>query len=225
MDPTLGVPATKLIDAFKSIPTWLLAGLLISLASIWLWPPFLLALPEPVRSNVPVVLFVLATLTICNLVSLWLAHAAERRQHSRAQERDRLMHLYRPLNALFLTRHITVCTAPASPRLRHRVENAWEALGEYERRSRGINRAFHALFDKQSSSSAEVEYGGDFPLVAIIDLVRKNVRYAKPQLQDLINRADRSRYEEYDNALMTDAEYALFEHIDSEHRRLSARVG
>jgi hypothetical protein len=42
---------------------------------------------------------------------------------------------------------------------------------------------------------------------------------------DLINRADRSHYEEYDRALMTDAEYALFEHIDGEHRRLSARTG
>lgn len=66
---------------------------------------------------------------------------------------------------------------------------------------------------------------GEFPLATIIDLVRKNVRHAKPELQDLVNRADRSRYEEYDNALMTEAEYALFEYIDSEHRRLSARVG
>jgi len=69
------------------------------------------------------------TLTICNLLSLWFAHVAERRQQLRAYNRDRLLRLYRPLAALFLTRHITVCTGISSPYLRHRVENAWEALG------------------------------------------------------------------------------------------------
>ena len=225
MDPTLSVPATKVLDTFKSLPTWLLAGLSISLVSIWFWPPFLLALPETARQNFPVALFVVATLTICNLLSLWFAHVAERRQQSLARDRERLLRLYRPLAALFLTRHITVCTGTGSPYLRHRVENAWEALGAYGRRSRRIKRAFYALFDKQRSSSAEVEYGGGFPLAEITKLVSTKVRYAEPKLQDLINRAGRSQYEEYGNSLMTDAEYALFEHIDGEHRRLSARVG
>ncbi|MET4605375.1 hypothetical protein ABIB90_004870 [Bradyrhizobium sp. JR4.1] len=225
MDPTLGVPAARMLDTFKSMPTWLLAGLLVSLLSIWLWPPFQLALPEPVRSNVPLVLFFVSTLTVCNLLSLWLAHLAQRRQRSRARERERLTHLYRPLNALFLTRHVTVCTGATSPRLRQRIENAWDALGAQGRRWRRIKRAFRALFDKQRSSSAEVEYGGDFPLARIIDLVRKNIRHAGPELQDLVNRADRSHYEEYGHALMTDAEYELFRHIDGEHRRLSARAG
>lgn len=225
MDPTVGVPATKMLDTFKSMPTWLLVGLSISLMSIWLWPPFLTALPESLRSNVPVALFFVATLTICNLLSLWFARVADRRQQLRARDRECLIHLYRPLNALFLTRHITVSTGSASPHLRHRLENAWEELGSYGRRSRRIKRAWRALFDKQRSSSAEVEYGGGFPLAKIIDLVRTNVRYAKPELQDLVNHADRSQYEEFDRALMTDAEYALFEHIDREHRRLSTRVG
>lgn len=225
MDPTVGVPATKMLDTFKSMPSWLLVGLSISLLSIWLWPPFLTALLESLRSNVPVALFFVATLTICNLLSLWFAHVADRRQRARARDRQCLIHLYRPLNALFLTRHITVSTGSASPHLRHRLENAWEELGSYGRRSRRIKRAWRALFDKQRSSSAEVEYGGGFPLAKIIDLVRTNVRYAKPELQDLVNHADRSQYEEFDRALMTDAEYALFEHIDREHRRLSTRVG
>jgi hypothetical protein len=197
MHPTLGVPATKMLDT----------------------------LPESLRSNVPVALFFVATLTICNLLSLRFAHVADRRQRSRARDRERLTRLYRPLSALFLTRHITVSTGSASPRLRHRLENAWEELGSYGRRSRRIKRAWRALFDKQRSSSAEVEYGGGFPLTKIIDVVRTNVRYAKPELQDLVNHADRSQYEEFDRAVMTDAEYALFEHIDREHRRLSARVG
>jgi hypothetical protein len=224
MDPTLGVPATKVLDTFKSLPTWLLVGSSISLVAIWFWPPFLVALPESARQNFPVALFVVATLTICNLLSLWFAHVGERRQKSLDRDRERLLHLYRPLAALFLTRHITVCTGVNSPYLRHRLENAREALGADGRLPRRIKRASRALFDKQRSSSAEVEYGGDFPLAQIIRLTSTKVRYAEPKLQDLINRADRSQYEDYDHALMTDEEYALFEHIDGEHRRLSARV-
>ncbi|UYO41843.1 hypothetical protein KQX62_11340 [Rhodopseudomonas palustris] len=225
MDSTVGIPATKMLDTFKSIPTWLFFGLSISLLLIWLWPPFLTALPESLRSNIPVALLFVATLTICKLFSLWFANVADRRQRSRALDLERLIYLYRPLNALFLTRHITVCTGEASPYLRQRLENAWDELGSHGRRSRRLKRAWHALFDKQRSLSFEVEYGGGFPLAKIIDLVRTDVRYAGPELQDLINRADRSQYEEYDRALMTNAEYALFEHIDREHRRLSARVG
>jgi hypothetical protein len=42
-------------------------------------------------------------------------------------------------------------------------------------------------------------------------------------LLDLIARADRSQYEEPGSSLLTDAEVALFEHIDAQHRRFSRR--
>jgi hypothetical protein len=48
--------------------------------------------------------------------------------------------------------------------------------------------------------------------------------YADPELLDLINRADRSHSEEHDHSSMTDQEFALFQHIDGEHRRLSAKA-
>jgi hypothetical protein len=53
---------------------------------------------------------------------------------------------------------------------------------------------------------------------------RKKAEQAQAKLFRLVNRADRSRYEEPDRALLTDEEFALFEHIDAEQRRLSARV-
>jgi hypothetical protein len=159
------------------------------------------------------------------VAALLLGHAAARREHSLERDRERLLQLYRPLETLFLTRHITVSTGRASPYLRHRLANAWEALHTGGRKLRRLKRAARAIIDKQESSSAEVEYGGDFPLHQIIELVRKNARHARPELLDLVSRADRSNYEEYDRVLLTDAEYALFEHIDGEHRRLSKRVG
>jgi hypothetical protein len=149
MDATAGATATKVLDALKSMPTWLLVGLSISLLSMWLWPPFLTSLPDSLRAAMPVALFVASTLTICNVLSLCIAQVAERRRQSRIRDREHLLNLYRPLDSLFLTRHITVSTATASPRLRHRLENAWEELGSHGRRARRVKRAWRALFDKQ----------------------------------------------------------------------------
>jgi hypothetical protein len=92
----------------------------------------------------------------------------------------------------------------------------------YRRRWTGLKRAWRALFDRQVSSSAEIEFGGDFPLSDIVRTVRDNSQHASVELIRLVNRADRSRYEEPDSSLLTDAEYALFSYIDAQHRRLSA---
>ncbi|RWC87653.1 MAG: hypothetical protein EOS72_20625 [Mesorhizobium sp.] len=223
MDVT-AASATKTLDTLKSLPTWLLVGLTISLASIWFWPSLFTALPEQLRPIVPAVLLIFVVLTLCNISSMAIVAAREKRRLSIEQDRDRLLKLYRPLEALFLTVHITVCTGTAAPRLRHRIENAWNELSPPGRRFRRLKRGWRALFDKHQSTSAEVEYGADFPLSIIIDLVRKNARYAKPELLDLVRRANRSQCEEPDQVLLTDAEYDLFCHIDAEHRRLSARV-
>jgi len=224
MDAMTGANAAhKTIDMLKSMPAWLLVGLSISLGSIWLWPPFFTSLPEPVRSALPVVLFVAAILTICNIGTSVFTYLREQRQLSRARDHQRLLKLYRPLDSLFLTRHVTICTGTASPYLRDRLENAWTELRTHRRRNR-VKRAWRTLFDRRVSSSAEIEYGGDFPLSKIVAMVRESAGDADTELLDLISRADRSRYEEFDCAILTDAEFALFDHIDKQHRRLSARV-
>jgi hypothetical protein len=226
MDATTGVTATqKTLDALKSVPTWLLIGVCIFVLSIWLWPSLFASLPEPLRPALPTALLVAGILTSCKIASLGFTHLLERRRRSLAQDRERLVDLYRPLASLFLTRHVTVCTGSAAPYLRHRLENAREELGACRRRTVGLKRAWRALLDRQVSSSAEIEFSGEFPLSQIIDLVKKKARHVAPDLFRLVNRADRSRYEEPDRGLMTDAEFALFEHIDREHRRLSKRVG
>ena len=195
-----------------------------SLLSTWLWPPFLASLPESLKAAAPLALVVAAILTGCKLAASGVGRLLERRGRSLALDRERLLNLYRPLATLFLTRHVTVCTGTASPYLRHRLENAWAEFGAYRRRSVGLKRAWRALFDRQASSAPEVEFGGDFPLPQITELVEKKAEHADAELFRLVNRADRSRYEEPDRTLLADEEYALFEHVDAEHRRLSARV-
>ncbi len=54
--------------------------------------------------------------------------------------------------------------------------------------------------------------------------MKKEAAHADAELFRLVNRADRSRYEEPDRAL-TDEEFSLFQHINAEHCRLSARAG
>ena len=224
MDATAGVTASKkAFETLKSMPPWLLGGVSVSLFAIWLWSPFLALLLPDAQQMIPVVLFVAATLTIFRLAASAASHVLERRRGSAERDRQKLVGLYRPLASLFLTRHVTICTGTAAPHLRHRFENVWIELRAYRRRTVGVKRAWRALFDRQSSSSAGIEFGGVFPLDDITRLVRKHAEHADNELFRLINRADRSRYEEAGTDLLTSAEYALFEYIESEHTRLSRK--
>jgi hypothetical protein len=78
----------------------------------------------------------------------------------------------------------------------------------------GLKRAWRALFDRQTCSSADVEFGGDFPLSQITEIVKKEAAHTDAELFRLVSRADRSLYEEPDRALLTDNESSLFQHIN-----------
>jgi hypothetical protein len=226
MDVTAGAAATqKALDSVKSVPMWVLLGLGLCFALVWLFPPLFAPLPDSAKAAMPIALVLISTLTVCRLGGSLLAHIVERRRAALARDRERLLHLYGPLTALFLTRHVSICVGRSSPFLRQRLQNARSELGAYRRRSVALKRAWRALFDRQESSSAEVEFGGDFPLAPIVDLVTKEAGHVDGKLLRLVTRADRFRYEEPERALLTDEELALFEHIQAEHSRLSARVG
>ncbi|WOS67075.1 MULTISPECIES: hypothetical protein [Sinorhizobium] len=223
MDAGALAAAKQSLEVLKSTPMWVLLGLCAILALIWWSPQFSQQLPPSLLPALPLTLFVTATLTIFKLASTvitaWLSH----RSVAEARDLARLENLYRPLITLFLTRHVVTSKGVGAPRLRHRLSNAWMELGAYRSRWVGLKRACRALSDPQVSMSAEVEFGGDFPLSQILDLVRDNSSHASFELIRLVNRADRSRYEEPDFSLLTDEELALFTHIDSEHRRLSSK--
>jgi hypothetical protein len=223
MDATTGLAATRqTLDALKAVPAWLLLSLCAIFSIVWLLPQYFVPLPPRIQAALPLALLATGILVIFKLSSVALSFWLARRRLARARDHDRLLNLYRPLIALFLTRHVTTCTGRASPYLRHRISNAWQEVGVYRRRWTGLKRAWRALFDRQVSSSAEIEFGGDFPLSDIVRTVRDNSQHASVELIRLVNRADRSRYEEPDSSLLTDAEYALFSYIDAQHRRLSA---
>lgn len=87
---------------------------------------------------------------------------------------------------------------------------------------RALRRAFRALRDRQVSTSAEVEYGGEFPMAEIHAIVTANPAAAGPTLLNLVRRADRSRHEDPPSHGLLTEEYALFQHIHAQHSQLSA---
>jgi hypothetical protein len=186
---------------------------------------FHITIPEAARPWFPLAIAGVAVLAICKAADLIVSDRHQRRRVAAERDRRRLVNLYRPLATLFLTRHLTASTGTNAPRLRHRVENAWVELGSYRRRTVAVKRAFRALFDRQSSTSAEVEFGGDFPLAEIAKLTRRHAEHTDAALIEFVRRADRSRYEEPGSGLLTDAEFELFEHITAEHDRLSRKFG
>ncbi|MDP9290957.1 MAG: hypothetical protein M3O82_01175 [Verrucomicrobiota bacterium] len=134
--------------------------------------------------------------------------------------RKRFELLYAPMLALFLTRHVTSAKAVMAAYLRSRVRNALSQA----KRGRLVS-ATKALFDRQETKqTAEIEFGGTFPLDQIHRILSGHESYADEQLLEWIARADRSRYEDSEEYGLTDAEYGLFQHIAATHSRLSKRL-
>ncbi len=136
--------------------------------------------------------------------------------------RQRYSRLYAPMRALFLTRHVTSGSASLAPYFRQRLTTAWRRA-----RQRRFREAWRAVWDKrETEESAEIEFGGSFPLDAILALLHGNEQYADERLLNLIRRADRSRYDERsqdDTGSLTEDELALFHHIARESARLGKK--
>lgn len=211
----------KALDAIRAAPIWLLVALFLSALMAW---HFSNLLPESAVPWLPAASILLGIMAVCRIVAELFVRAASRRALSLAQDRETMIHLYRPLYGLFLNRHVTVSTGTAAPRFRHRWKNACSEIGAYRSRVVGLKKAWGALFDRRSSTGAEIEFGGDFPAADIRKIVQKNYRYARLELLELVRRADRSRYENAGSSLLTNEELSLFEHIHREHERLSRKL-
>lgn len=214
--------AEKLLSTLKGLPLWILAALSAIAIAALLDAPLRAGLPSNVRAPLPLLTLGLVVLTVFGGLAQISAHLQSRRQAQGVEDRERLQSVYAPLVALFIRRHVTACTGVGAPRFRHRFANARGELFRYRRLRVGMRRAIKALGDRQSSTSAEVEYGGEFPLSEIHSLVAAKPAIAGPELLNLVRRADRSQYEDGPRSgLLTDEEFALFEHVHREHDRLT----
>lgn len=216
--------AGKLLGMLKGLPLWMLAALSIVAIAASFYAPLQAGLPTPLPAQLPLLAVLLGVMTLCAALAHITTHLQSARAARAADDRRRLEEIYAPIAVLFARRHVTTCTGVMAPRLKHRLSNAWTELFRYRRASVGVRRALRAIGDRQESTSAEVEYGGDFPMREIHDRVMANPALAGPVLINLVRRADRSRYEDGPcSGILTDEEYALFEHIHAEHQRLATR--
>lgn len=111
------------------------------------------------------------------------------------------------------------------PYLRQRAQRAWRSV-----RNREVKRALQALWNKgESKPSAEIEFGGGFPLQEIKQILAGKEYLADSELIWAVTRADRGRYERWDSGshpsagTMTGEDLALFEHIVEQYEELGRR--
>ena len=137
------------------------------------------------------------------------------------RERYRFREIYAPIYGLFTTCHITMASACGAPHISQRVRNSFKILIDKQRPLAAVR----ALFDKQDlGTSAEVEYGGYFPLSEITEHLRGKEHYADKILLNLVARSNRSQYEDMPgDGQLTDADIRLFNHICREYEKLSNR--
>src|SRR2546428_2023591 len=94
------------------------------------------------------------------------------------RERERFKKIYAPMCALFLTRHITISSSTRAPYLKQRLDNARELYAK-----KRYLQVLKAIFDKKESEpTAEVEYGGSFPMNQIHKIVKGNEMYCDERL-------------------------------------------
>lgn len=134
----------------------------------------------------------------------------------RLARQNRYKLIYAPLRKLLLDKHVTSAIWVQFPRFSQRMKRATKDLKRLKFKS-----AYIKLKDKNGGKpSAEVEFGGDFPLEEIRKIVEENIQWADSKLIGLVQRADRAQYEQhngdyapYYNQLMTDEEFELFNHV------------
>ena len=207
----------------KDAPLWALIAAAMVAVSLWQIPSLNATFPTSYRGYLPPAAFALTIFAVARIVSSITSIISDRRERRRERASTRLTKLYRPMLALFSDQHLTASSAILAPYVRNRVSNAWAALRQRRGVIRKAGASWRALGDKRISTSAEMEYGGTFPLDQIKALVCASPDCADGTLLNLLRQADRSRYEDQpQHSEVTDAEYALAQHIFAEHKRLSA---
>ena len=211
-------PVSIFVPKFlKALPLWMLTAAVLSSLAVWWAALFLALFPPEIQTSALGALIVSGIFAACKAVS----DVLEEQRHAASRRRRKLIQLYRPLYALFITRHIT--SSCSAPRVHDRIENARDLLHAYRFRRKAWKKSVLALWDTQCSTTAEIEYGGSFPLDEILQLARRHPAHADKDLLDHIAAARRSRFEDRPTGDLTEAEYRLFLYIERMHNRLARR--
>ena len=213
----------KSIDTLKSSPLWLLLAIFISsfisALTAYLWFPEFL--PEILRPYMPITIVVSLIFLACKLADLGIGHLKSNREKLHLDNKDQLILIYAPLMRLLQDIHITEYQSIGAPRLKDRFKNALKEFNSYKRWRAKIKWAWHALSDKQTSFSRNMDQGS-FPLVSITALVNMMLTIAPTTLVDLVKNANKQRLKQQSQELITDEKLALYKHIDAQYKRFKS---
>ena len=140
--------------------------------------------------------------------------------HYRQQYRK----IYAPLRSLFLDIQITSSSSMRFPYLSQRLKRAFRLarLGKFK-------KSTAAIVDRGiSAPSAEIEFGGGFPLGQIKKTLISHPSLANPEIMDLYQLVDRAQYESqmrgrsYERELLPE-EFELFLHTVRRYEQLIKR--
>jgi len=214
------------LTGLKDAPLWFLSAAVIIALGLWQVPALCALVPADYQKYLPLAALAFGFLTAAQGINRVVANRAAQTAVRRDQERLKLQKVIRPMVTLFATRHVTASSAVLAPRLIDRINEArhiWVERRNFYSRCKG---AIKALGDRKELRSAEMEYGGAFPIDRILAIAEANTDYVDSTLHGFIRRADRSRYEDDpDHGPLTDEEYELFEHLWKEEKRLVKRTG
>ena|ERR1035437_7374612 len=183
-----------------------------------------------VEINLAVLIFTilgaLGTIVTLYFIGYKVGYKKAKKEQLNDIQRKRYEEIYSPLQALFLTIHVASSQDIRAVSLRIRLLNSWHFLKKGK-----IKGSVITIWDKRKTKvGAEIEYGGSFPFEEIKKIVYGNEQYADKKLLNLISNVDRSSYDhalfdpdKFDNSILTDEEFELYDHIVNEHYKLNKK--
>ena len=153
------------------------------------------------------------------------AHIKTRNNHRRRLLRQQYFEVYNPLAAELLNINITT-SSTAAPKLKVRLQDAWEELHSCRRWRVGIRKAIRTAFNtKESDPHGEVDFGGDYPIEFLRHVVQQNLSYCDEHLVELVARSWSERVEQQiaPNELTTH-DVRLWDYVHEQHKRLKRAV-
>jgi len=138
--------------------------------------------------------------------------------------------VYAPLRKLLIDKHISIAQSIRYPYFFQRFKRAKLDMSRFR-----IKLALSKLFDKYGGHpSIGLDYGDSFPLNEIQTIAESNIQWADKKLLDLIQFANRSKYEQmhlsqfndsvYSDEMMTVEELKLSDYIFEQFDKLNKNL-
>ncbi len=212
--------ARQVAETLKSLHVSLYLALICFFVLSLAHPPFRAAIGERV-------IYVELAATLCAIMAFaklldglcqaWI----ENRKAKAVRDTQRLINVYRPVSALFLTRRPSMAQAIVYNTFSRRLAHARREFHHYAKWPAKIRNGWRALFDRGVSASWAIENGSGFPIAQTIAIVEANPRDVTQELLNLVGWAEASRAEDPGCAFLTEGEIALFLHVTRQHAVLS----